>query len=155
MESLERELRRGTLELLLLRILADEPTYGYELLSRLGRRSGGRLHIKEGTLYPVLYRLEDADLVVSRLHGLTPFTGTSLDQLLRNLDITTVVATGASVNVGVLGLVLSAVDLGYQVVVPTDAVAGIPTDYADAVLANTVSLLATLTTSAELVAAWG
>ena len=64
MESLERELRRGTLELLLLRILADEPTYGYELLSRLGRRSGGRLHIKEGTLYPVLYRLEDADLVV-------------------------------------------------------------------------------------------
>jgi len=64
MESLERELRRGTLELLLLRILADEPTYGYELLSRLGKRSGGRFHIKEGTLYPVLYRLEDAGLVV-------------------------------------------------------------------------------------------
>lgn len=64
MESLERELRRGTLELLLLRILADEPTYGYELLSRLGRRSGGRFHIKEGTLYPVLYRLEDAGFVV-------------------------------------------------------------------------------------------
>lgn len=63
MESLEREFRRGTLELLLLRILADEPTYGYELLSRLGKRSGGRFHIKEGTLYPVLYRLEDADLV--------------------------------------------------------------------------------------------
>jgi len=64
MESLERELKRGTLELLLLRILADEPTYGYELLSRLTRRSGGRFHIKEGTLYPVLYRLEDAGLVV-------------------------------------------------------------------------------------------
>ncbi len=63
MESLERELRRGTLELLLLRILADEPTYGYELLSRLGKRSSGRFKIKEGTLYPVLYRLEDADLV--------------------------------------------------------------------------------------------
>ena len=47
MESLERELRRGTLELLLLRILADEPTYGYELLSRLGKRSGGRFNIKE------------------------------------------------------------------------------------------------------------
>jgi PadR family transcriptional regulator PadR len=64
MESLERELKRGTLELLMLHILADEPTYGYELLSRLGRRSGGRFHIKEGTLYPVLYRLEDAGLVV-------------------------------------------------------------------------------------------
>ncbi len=63
MESLERELKRGTLEMLLLRILADEPTYGYELLSRLSRRSGGRFHIKEGTLYPVLYRLEDAGFV--------------------------------------------------------------------------------------------
>ena len=64
MESFERELKRGTLEMLLLRILADEPTYGYELLSRLSKRSGGRFHIKEGTLYPVLYRLEDAGLVV-------------------------------------------------------------------------------------------
>ena len=63
METLERELRRGTLEMLLLRILADEPTYGYELLGRLSRRSGGRFHIKEGTLYPVLYRLEDAGYV--------------------------------------------------------------------------------------------
>ncbi len=63
MERLERELKRGTLELVLLRILADEPTYGYELLSRLSARSEGRFRIKEGTLYPVLYRLEDAGLV--------------------------------------------------------------------------------------------
>jgi PadR family transcriptional regulator PadR len=64
MTTLERELKRGTLEMLLLHILDDEPTYGYELLSRLSQRSGGRFHIKEGTLYPVLYRLEDAGLVV-------------------------------------------------------------------------------------------
>lgn len=64
MPPLDRELKRGTLEMLLLRILADEPTYGYELLNRLGRRSAGRFEIKEGTLYPVLYRLEDAGLVV-------------------------------------------------------------------------------------------
>lgn len=64
MTTLERELRRGTLEMLLLRILADEPTYGYELVGRLSRRSRERFHIKEGTLYPVLYRLEDAGFVV-------------------------------------------------------------------------------------------
>ncbi len=64
MKDLQRELRRGTLELLLLRILADEPTYGYELVSRLSRRSDGRFQIKEGTLYPVLYRLEDAGLIL-------------------------------------------------------------------------------------------
>ena len=63
MSTFERELRRGTLEMLLLRILADEPTYGYELVSRLSERTGGRFGIKEGTLYPVLYRLEDAGFV--------------------------------------------------------------------------------------------
>ena len=64
MQKLERELKRGTLELLLLKILEDHPTYGYELLGRLTARSGGRFRIKEGTLYPVLYRLEDAGLLV-------------------------------------------------------------------------------------------
>jgi len=64
MKDLQRELRRGTLELLLLRLLAEKPTYGYELVSQLARRSAGRFEIKEGTLYPVLYRLEDAGLIV-------------------------------------------------------------------------------------------
>ncbi len=64
MTKLQRELKRGTLEMLLLHILAEEPTYGYELLSRLNQRSGGRFDTKEGTLYPVLYRLEEAGLVV-------------------------------------------------------------------------------------------
>jgi nicotinamidase-related amidase len=94
------------------------------------------------------------DIDMPRLHGLTPFTGTSLDRVLRNMGVSTVVATGNSVNIGVLGLVLSAVDLGYQVVVPRDAVAGVPSSYAEAVLDNTVSLLATLTTSAQLAEVW-
>lgn len=64
MASLERELKRGTLEMLLLRILAEEPAHGYKLVSQLKARSGGHFHIKEGTLYPVLYRLEEAELVV-------------------------------------------------------------------------------------------
>ena len=38
-----------------------------------------------------------------RLHGLTPFTGTSLDRVLRNMGIDTVVAIGNSVNIGVHG----------------------------------------------------
>ena len=64
MATLDRELKRGTLEMMLLHILAEEPTYGYELLSRLNERSGGRFETKEGTLYPVLYRLEEAGMVV-------------------------------------------------------------------------------------------
>ncbi len=64
MKDLQRELRRGTLELLLLRVLAGEPTYGYELVHRLRRLTDGRFRIQEGTLYPVLYRLEDAGWIV-------------------------------------------------------------------------------------------
>ena len=91
----------------------------------------------------------------SRLHGVSPFSGTSLDTWLRSLGVGTVVATGVSVNLGVLGLVIEACNLGYQVVVPRDTVAGIPAEYADAVLDNTFPLITTLTTTDELLAAWG
>ena len=97
---------------------------------------------------------EPTDLVSSRLSGVSPFSGTELDTWLRNLGVRTVVATGMSVNVGVLGLVIEAVNLGYQVVVPRDGVAGIPEAYADLVLDNTFPLLATLTTVNFLLEAW-
>jgi biuret amidohydrolase len=99
--------------------------------------------------------LEDPrDIVVPRMHGMTPFTSTSLDQILRNLGVRTVVATGVSVNLGVFGMALTALDLGYQVVIPTDAVAGVPREYADAVLEHSLSLIATLTDTDEVRALW-
>ncbi len=94
------------------------------------------------------------DLVVSRWHGLTPFTSTALDQTLRNLGVATVVATGVSVNVGVAGLCLSAVDLGYQVVLVRDAVAGVPAAYAESVIDNTLAMVATVVTASELLDVW-
>ena len=97
---------------------------------------------------------DERDIVVPRSHGMTPFPGTSLDQILRNLGVTTVVVTGQSINIGVTGLVMGAVDRGYQVVVPSDAVAGIPADYAAAVMEHTLSYLATIVTSDELLASW-
>jgi len=98
---------------------------------------------------------EPSDLVCTRLHGVSPFSGTSLDAWLRSLGVETVVATGVSVNLGVLGLAVEACNLGYQVVVPRDAVAGLPDAYADAVLDNTFPLIATLTTTDDLLDAWG
>lgn len=97
---------------------------------------------------------EPSDLVSPRLHGVSPFTGTSLDATLRSLGVSTVVATGVSVNLGVLGLAIEACNLGYQVVVPRDAVAGLPPDYAEAVLDNTFPLITTVTTTGDLLAAW-
>jgi nicotinamidase-related amidase len=59
-----------------------------------------------------------------------------------------------SLNIGVLGMCLTAGDLGYQVVVVRDGVAGVPRDYGEAVLDNTLSMVATIATSDELLAAW-
>jgi biuret amidohydrolase len=94
------------------------------------------------------------DIVVPRLHGMTPFTSTSLDQILRNLGVRTVVVTGVSVNLGIVGMAMSALDLGYQVVLVRDAVAGVPVEYARAVIDNSLSLISTVVTSDEVLAHW-
>lgn len=60
---MERELKRGTLEMVLLRLLARREMYGYELVTALREHSDGGLEVKDGTLYPVLYRLEEAGFV--------------------------------------------------------------------------------------------
>ncbi len=96
----------------------------------------------------------DSDVVLTRLHGLGPMGGTDLDAVLRNLGVTTIVGVGVSVNIGMLDFAFDAVNAGYQMVMPRDAVAGIPDDYARAVLDNTISLVATLPTTDEVLAAW-
>ncbi len=94
------------------------------------------------------------DYVLARHHGLTPFHATELDQILRNLGVRTVVATGVSVNIGITGLTLEAVNAGYQVVLPRDAVTGTPDTYVDAVFENTLRLLATVSDSNAVRTAW-
>ena len=94
------------------------------------------------------------DLVIPRTHGLNPMAGTELDPVLRNLGVSTIVVAGVSVNVAIPNLVMDAVNRGYNVVLPRDAVCGVPAAYADAVIDNTLSLLATVTTVDELVAIW-
>jgi PadR family transcriptional regulator PadR len=54
----EKELRRGTLEMLLLKLLSSRAMYGYEIIARLEKLGEGQFNLKEGTVYPVLYRLE-------------------------------------------------------------------------------------------------
>ncbi|MCB1250499.1 MAG: isochorismatase family protein [Acidimicrobiales bacterium] len=98
--------------------------------------------------------VEPSDVVLTRLHGLGPMGGTDLDPVLRNLGATTIVGIGVSVNVGMLDFAMDAVNAGYQMVLPRDAVAGVPADYAQAVLDNTLSLIATLPSTADVLAAW-
>jgi biuret amidohydrolase len=103
---------------------------------------------------PAEIGVDPGDLVLPRHHGLGPMTGTELDPVLRNLGVTTIVGVGVSVNVGMTNFAFDAVNRGYQFVMPRDAVAGIPAEYAEAVLENTLSLVATLTTTSEVAAVW-
>ena len=64
--SIERELKRGSLELIVLHLLSAGEAYGYEIVSKLTAETNGALEVTDGTLYPVLYRLERAGSVTIR-----------------------------------------------------------------------------------------
>ena len=64
--GIERELKRGSLELIVLHLLDPGEAYGYEIVSKLTARTNGALEVTDGTLYPVLYRLERNGFVTVR-----------------------------------------------------------------------------------------
>jgi PadR family transcriptional regulator PadR len=57
--ALDRELKRGSAELLILSLLDARPRHGYELSKLIKVRSAGRLTFHIDSLYPLLYRLEE------------------------------------------------------------------------------------------------
>jgi nicotinamidase-related amidase len=74
--------------------------------------------------------------------------------VLRNLGVTTVVAVGVSVNVAITNLTFDCVNAGYQVVLPTDAVAGTPREYVQQVFEHTLRNVATLVRTDDVVGVW-
>lgn len=91
-EGRKAQILRGLMEIALLRLLRDGPEYGLEILERLRRDAG--LNVAEGTIYPLLHRLEKAGLVASewrvdpsggrprRYYALTPYGADDLVALL-------------------------------------------------------------------------
>jgi nicotinamidase-related amidase len=96
----------------------------------------------------------DSDVVLPRLHGLSPLTGSPLDSLLRNNGIRTIVVMGVSLNIAIPNLVFDAVNRSYQVVLVSDAVAGVPPAYGEQMIQHTLSLLCTIATSDEITRTW-
>ena len=96
----------------------------------------------------------DSDVVLPRLHGLSPLTGSPLNSLLRNSGIRTIVVMGVSLNIAIPNLAFDAVNRSYQVVVVSDAVAGVPAAYGAQVIEHTLSLVCTIATSDEIVRTW-
>ena len=65
-DKYERQMKKGVLDMLVLRLLRSEAKYGYQIIQEMKEKSEEIFLLKDGTLYPVLYRLEDDKLVVSK-----------------------------------------------------------------------------------------
>jgi PadR family transcriptional regulator PadR len=65
-DKFSRDLLRGSLDLMVLSVLAEEPRYGYLIQKRLREAGGDGLEIQAGTLYPLLHRLQSEGLIRSR-----------------------------------------------------------------------------------------
>ena len=66
-DKFESDLLRGSLDLMVLSVLADESLYGYLIQQRLQKVSFNRIQLPAGTLYPLLHRLESDKLIVGRV----------------------------------------------------------------------------------------
>jgi nicotinamidase-related amidase len=97
---------------------------------------------------------QEADVVLRREQGLTGFYATGLDPYLRNTGVSTVVLTGVSLNIAVLGTAIEAMNMGYTVIVPSDGVASDPPEYAEHVLRYTMRNIAFVVPCQTLVDAW-
>ncbi len=64
-DKYEKQMKKGVLEMLVLYLLCSEPKYGYQIIQEMKEKSNDVFRLKDGTLYPILYRLEDDGLVVS------------------------------------------------------------------------------------------
>jgi len=63
MDSVTKELKKGSADLLILALVEDQPRHGYDIARLIGERSNGALSYHVASLYPTLYRLEDRGLV--------------------------------------------------------------------------------------------
>ena len=74
--------------------------------------------------------------------------------LARPIGVRAVVVVGVSLNVALMGLTIGLVNTGYQVVLPRDAVAGVPMEYARTLIDGSYAFISTVVTTDDVVGAW-
>jgi len=62
-DPISSEMKKGSLQLCVMSLLDQRPMYGYEMIRTLRESSLGYFDLKEGTLYPILYRMVDRDIL--------------------------------------------------------------------------------------------
>ena len=64
--QVRENLKRGTVEMVLLHLLQERDKYGYELLQEMNERSKGKFTLKDGSMYPIMYRMIDKGLITDK-----------------------------------------------------------------------------------------
>jgi nicotinamidase-related amidase len=98
-----------------------------------------------------LLNISPQDWIFRRRQGLTDFSGSELDQVLRNLDVESVILTGVSTNLGVLGNAIDVVNRGWNAILAEDCTAGAPPEHHRYLVQTTYSLIATVTSSDDII----
>lgn len=91
------------------------------------------------------------DIVHARGFSLVAFHGTDLDAMLRHMGVQTLVLAGVSTNVAISGTALCGSDLGYQVLIPEDCIAGASEETHAFIVQNQLPLYSTITDSQTLI----
>ncbi len=94
------------------------------------------------------------DVAMPRAHGMSAFYDTGLDPCLRDLRTETVIVVGVSLNIGLIGTTIEAVNRGYRVIVPVDCVAADPPEYGEQMLRYSIRNLAYTSTSGDIAKIW-
>lgn len=96
----------------------------------------------------------DGDVIIDRTHGMSAFYGTELDLCLKDLGIRTLIPTGVSANIGVVGTAIEAVNHGYRLVVAPECIGSDPPEYGEQMMRFTFRNLAYMTTVGAITEIW-
>jgi nicotinamidase-related amidase len=120
------------------------------------RAGEGALTARTDVDYSVVPELapQSGDLVLQRSHGMSGFSGTDLDVCLRDLGVATVLPTGVSANVGVIGTAIEALNRGYRLVIASDCIAGDPPEYAEQMMRFSYRNIGYVMTGAAIASVW-
>ncbi|MEE3327678.1 MAG: cysteine hydrolase [Myxococcota bacterium] len=131
--------------------LAAPPT---PLMDRLAQQPTGSQGDSIDTSVISSIAPEKGEVVIARQHGLSAFHESGLDPCLRDLGTRTLILMGVSLNIGIFGSALEAVNRGLRVIVPRDCTVSDPPEYAEALLRYSVRHLAYLSDSEEIARLW-
>ena len=112
--------KKGSIEMLTLLMLQEGDIYGYQLIQMLSKRSGGKLTVQEGSLYPLIYRMVDTGYISCRDVTVETRNGRKRNRVLYHLEysgrvrLSELKAEFDQVQEGIQNVFLNSVPIGFE-----------------------------------------